>query len=182
VIFKGLGVKDGLPRFRDDAWRVNDFPNEEDKALRGSGQQFEKILKEGKIMYMAAGPTADYDRDGKLDMFLANWWIESRSLLLKNETAGGNWLAVRVEGKDRVNRMGIGSRINVYPAGKLGQAASRLSSHEIAIGYGYCSGQEAIAQIGLGTEEAVDLDVLLPNGRGKLTREGVKANQYVTVK
>jgi hypothetical protein len=183
VIFKNLGAKkDGLPRFRDDAWGVNDFPNDEDKAIKSSGPQFQKILKEGKIMYMAAGPTADYDRDGKLDMFLANWWIESRSLLLKNETPGGNWLAVRVEGTGSVNRMGVGARINVYPAGKLGDAASRLGSHEICIGYGYCSGQEAIANIGLGKEEAVDLEVVLPHNRGKLTQENVKANQYVTVK
>jgi hypothetical protein len=129
-----------------------------------------------------AGPTADYDRDGKLDMFLANWWIESRSLLLKNETPGGNWLAVRVDGAGSVNRMGIGSRINVYPAGKLGQAGSRINSHEICIGYGYCSGQEAIAHIGLGKEAAVDLEVVLPHNRGKVTQENVKTNQYVTVK
>src|SRR5205085_12219089 len=75
VIYKNLGVKNGLPHFRDDAWAVNDFPTAEDQAQRRSGPLFDKILKEGKIMYMAPGPTADYDRDGKLDIFLANWWI-----------------------------------------------------------------------------------------------------------
>jgi hypothetical protein len=103
VIFKNMGVTGGMPRFRDDAWAVNDFPTAEDRAIKRSGLLFDKILKEKKIIYMAAGPSADFDRDGRLDMFLANWWIESRSLLLKNETPGGNWLDVIVEGKDGVN-------------------------------------------------------------------------------
>ena len=182
VIYKNLGVKDGIPQFRDDAWAVNDFPTAADKALKRAGPLFDKALKEKKIIYMAAGPSCDFDRDGRLDLFLANWWVEDRSLLLKNETAGGNWLDVRVEGKDGVNRMGIGTRVDVYPAGKLGEAASLLVSREIAIGYGYCSGQEAVAHFGLGKQELVDVEVTLPHGKGKLTRKGVKANQALTVK
>ena len=181
VIYKNLGVKDGLPRFRDDAWAVNDFPTAEDQAQRRSGPLFDKILKEGKIMYMAPGPTADYDRDGKLDIFLANWWIESRSLLLRNETPGGNWLDVRVEGKGRVNRMGIGAKVNLYSAGQLGQAAALLGSREIAAGYGYCSGQEAIAHFGLGQADRVDMEIILPHAKGRTMQKDVPANQRITV-
>lgn len=178
VIFKNLGVTDGLPRFRDDAWAVNDFPTAEDKALRRSGPFFDKVLKEKKIIYMAAAPSADFDRDGKLDLFLANWWVESRSLLLKNETAGGNWLDVRVEGGDGVNRMGVGARVTVRPAGK----ADALGVREIAVGYGYCSGQEAVAHFGLGKEATVDVEVILPHEKGTITRKGVTANQALTVR
>ncbi len=182
VIFKNLGVKDGLPRFRDDAWAVNDFPNAEDKALKRSGPLFDKVLKDKKVIYMAAGPAADFDRDGKLDLFLANWWVESRSLLLRNETPGGNWLAVRVEDASGVNRMGVGARVRVYPAGKLGDAAALLGSREISVGYGYCSGQEAVAHFGLGKEAVVDVEVMLPNGKGSVVRKGVTGNQAVVVK
>src|SRR5262249_53427551 len=158
VIFKNLGVKDGIPRFRDDAWGVNDFPTGEDRAPKGgTGAFFKKVLSEKKIIYMAAGPTADFDRDGRLDIFLANWWIQSPSPLLRNETPGGNWLQVQVEGSNGVNRMGIGSKVKIYPAGKLGDASALLGCREIAIGYGWCSGQEAVAHFGLGKEEAVDL-------------------------
>src|SRR5262249_8261406 len=73
VIFKNLGVKNGIPRFRDDAWAVNDFPTAEDRAMKRAGPFFEKVLKDKKIMYFAAGPSADYDRDGRLDLLLANW-------------------------------------------------------------------------------------------------------------
>lgn len=182
VIYKNLGVKDNMPQFRADAWEVNDFPTAEDRSLRSSGKLFAKILKEKKIMYMAAGPTADYDRDGRLDLFLPNWWIEDRSLLLHNETPAGNWLDVWVEGRNGVNRMGIGSRVNVYPAGKLGDASARLGCREIAVGYGYCSGQEAVAHFGLGKVETVDVEVLLPHGKGVLSRKAVKANQRLVVK
>jgi hypothetical protein len=177
VIFRNLGVKDGRPRFREDAWAVNDFPTDEDKALKGSGPLFDKMLRDRKIMYTAAGPSADFDRDGKLDLFLANWWVESRSLLLRNETPGGNWLEVRVESKEGVNRMGIGARVSVYSAGQLGKESALLGHREISAGYGYCSGQEAIAHFGLGKEESVDVEVVLPHGKGKVVQKGVKAGQ-----
>lgn len=182
VIFKNLGVRGGIPKFREDTWAVNDFPTEEDKALKRAGPLFDKVLKDKKIIYMAAGPSCDFDRDGRIDLFLANWWVESRSLLLRNETPGGKWLDVRVEGNGGVNRMGIGSRINVYPSGKLGEMADLLGSREIAIGYGYCSGQEAVAHFGLGNQETVDMEVILPHGKGKVVKKNVKANQSLTVK
>src|SRR5204863_3288140 len=50
VIYRNLGVKDGIPRFREDAWGVNDFPTAEDLALKGSNPLFQKVLKEKKIM------------------------------------------------------------------------------------------------------------------------------------
>jgi hypothetical protein len=182
VIYRNLGVKDGIPRFREDAWAVNDFPNKEDLALKRVGDFFNKVLKDQKIIYMAAGPSGDYDRDGRLDLLLPNWWLEGRSLLLRNETPGGNWLDVRVEGRDGVNRMGIGSKVKVYPAGKLGEAAALLGYREISAGYGYCSGQEAVAHFGLGQETKVDVEVSLPHGKGTLTNKGVAVNQRITMK
>jgi hypothetical protein len=181
VIFKHLGVKDGLPRFREDAWAVNDFPTPEDKAIKRVGDVFDKIIKEKKVIYMAPGPSGDFDNDGRIDLFLPNWWVEGRSLLLRNETRGGNWLRVQVQAGKGVNRMGIGSRIKVYPAGKVGDAAALLGCREIATGYGYASGQPAYAHFGLGAAQTVDVEVSLPHGKGTLTRKGVKANQLLTV-
>jgi hypothetical protein len=181
LIFRHQGVRDGLPQFREDALAVNDFPTAEDRAIGRSGAMFEKILKEKKIIYTAPGPTGDFDNDGRLDMFLPNWWIESPSLLLKNETPGGNWLDVQVAGSGGVNRMGIGTRLLVYPAGKLGDARALIGCREIAAGYGYASGQPAIAHFGLGNLAAVDIEAVLPHGKGKLTRKNLKANQRVTI-
>jgi hypothetical protein len=194
LIFKNLGIgNNGLPWFREDVLGINDFPTAEDRAIGRSGVLFEKILKEKKIIYMAPGPSADFDNDGRLDLFLPNWWPESRSLLLRNETPGGNWLQIHIAasgGKGPasggrqppgVNSNGIGSRVTMYTAGKLGQADARLGCQGIAAGYGYASGQPAMAHFGLGTETSVDIEVTLPHGKGKVLRRGVKANQRLSI-
>lgn len=181
VIFKHLGIRDGLPRFREDALAVNDFPTAEDVSIRNTGQLFDKLIREKKIIYMAPGPSGDYDNDGRLDMFLPNWWVESRSLLLRNETrppsGSGRWLQVHLQGEDGTNRMGIGAKIRIYLAGRLADASALLGCREVSTGYGYASGQPAIAHFGLGGEAAVDLEILLPHDRGRLVRRNVQANQ-----
>jgi hypothetical protein len=182
IIFKNRGVKDGVPRFTLEGWDVNDFPTAEDIAIKSSTPFFAKMLRDKKIMYGAAGPSADFDRDGRRDFLLINWWPESRSLLLHNETKGGHWLTVLAEGRDGVNRMGVGARVRVYQAGKLGAADGLLGDREIAIGYGWCSGQEADAHFGLGAEETVDVEVTWPHNKGKTTLKGVKADQRLTIK
>jgi hypothetical protein len=181
VIFKHQGMKDGLPRFQADALSVNDFPTAEDRGLADLGKFFDKMVREKKVVYMASGPSADYDRDGKIDMFLPNWWVALRSPLLRNETPGGNWLQVAVQGGKGVNRMGVGARVRIYEPGKLGQPAALLGAREIAVGFGYGSGQEAIAHFGLGKFDQCDIEVLLPHGKGKLERKRVQANQRVTI-
>lgn len=189
IIFKHRGLKDGLPHFSNDAWGVNDFPTEKDKTAQQTGAFFQSVLAERKIMYMAAAPTGDFDNDGRLDIFMANWWMEAPSLLLRNETPAGNWLQVQVQGvgpasvpATGVNRMGIGSRVNVFAAGKLGQPEALLGCREIATGYGYTSGQPATAHFGLGSEAMCDVEVILPHGKGRIEQKNVKANQRIAVK
>lgn len=189
VIYKHLGIRDGLPRFRDDAFAVNDFPTAEDATLKQAGKFFDKMIQEKKIIYMAPGPSADYDNDGKLDLFLANWWIESRSLLLHNETPGGHWLQVQFRGErpetntlgNGINSFGIGSRIEIYPAGKSGMPSELIGCREIASGFGYASCQPAIAHFGLGEIARVDIKVTLPHGKGKLLFTDVAADQRFKV-
>jgi hypothetical protein len=183
LVFRNLGVRAGLPRFREDVLAVNDFPNAEDRAVKRSAELFEKILKDKRIIYTAPGPSGDFDNDGRLDVFLASWWVESPSMLLRNETPGGHWLDVRVEGGagKAVNRMGIGAKVKVYPAGKLGDATALSGCREIAAGYGYASGQAAVAHFGLGTQERADVEVTLPHGKGTVVRQDVKADQRLTI-
>lgn len=182
VIFRGLGIKDGLPQFATNALAVNDFPTDSDKKDGDVGAVFGRMQKENKIIYMAPGASGDYNRDGKLDLFLANWWVESRSLLLKNETQGGGWLDVVVEGSKGVNRQGVGAVVRIYPAGKLGDAASLLGQKEIAVGYGYASGQEAVAHFGLGELKSCDIEIILPHGKGKIEKQDVAGDDRITIK
>jgi hypothetical protein len=181
AIFKHLGIEDGLPMFRCDALGVNEFPTAADLAVTGTGPFFDKMIADRKIIYTAPGPTCDYDRDGKLDMYLPSWWASSRSLLLKNETPGGHWLQIAVQPGAGINRQGIGSRVRIYPPGKLGDASSLLACREIAVGFGYASGQEAIAHVGLGELTSCDVEVILPHGKGEMARRGVQADQRIVV-
>ena len=158
LIYRQVGVQSGLPRF------------EKIRALRDGD----------RIVYFPAGPSADYNADGRVDLALVNWFAGNHCRLLKNIGGGKNhWLDVRVTGRE-FNRMGVGSQITVYPAGKLGQADALLGFQEVTIGYGYASGQEAVCHFGLGRIDRVDLQVRLPDGRS-LQRHGVPADQTLLV-
>ena len=115
-------------------------------------------------------------------MVLPNWWEELPSLLLKNESESGNWLDVRVTGRNGVNTMGIGSRIDVYAAGKTNDPKSLLGSREIATGFGYASSHEAIAHFGLGKHDVCDVVVTYPHSKGTTVRTSVTANQRLSVR
>jgi hypothetical protein len=180
VIFRNLGAA-GAPQFREDALAVNDFPTAEDRQSRDVVPFFARLEKEQKIVYMAPGPSADFNRDGRLDLFLANWWVNSRSLLLVNETPSGHWLDVAVQAPPGINRMGIGAVARVYERGRLGDAAALVGVREISAGYGYASGQEAIAHFGLGLLEECDLELIFPHGKGRIERRNVKADQRLVL-
>ena len=77
--------------------------------------------------------------------------------------------------------MGIGAKVKVYVAGRLEESSALLGCREIATGYGYASGQPAEAHFGLGPVKSVDVEVILPHGRGTLTHKGVKANVLLIV-
>jgi hypothetical protein len=77
--------------------------------------------------------------------------------------------------------MGIGSQVRIYRSGKAGNAGDLLGVQEISVGYGYGSGQEAIAHFGLGELDGCDVEIVLPHGKGRIERKGVQANQRLTV-
>ena len=182
LIYRNLGVgRGGVPRFREYAMAVNDFPSHEDQRVRRSGDFAARMTRERKIIYMSPGPSGDFDRDGRLDLFLGSWWPVSPSLLLHNETPGGHWLEVQVQGAEGVNRMGVGAKVRLYEAGRLGKPEALLGCQEVAVGYGYVSGQEAVAHFGLGQLQSCDVQVVLPHGQGVLTRRGVSVDQRINV-
>lgn len=151
LIYRHLGVKDGLPRFAPPR----------------------KI--EGPMVYYPAGPTGDYDNDGRLDIFLINWFQGNHCRLLHNESAKKNWLQVQVVGK-KMNRMGIGVQVKVLAAG----TKEVLGFQEITTGYGYASGQPALAHFGLGDQAKVDVELRFPDG-WKMIKSDVAVNRKIVV-
>jgi hypothetical protein len=131
------------------------------------------------MVYFPAGPSGDYDNDGRLDLFLVNWFGGQHSSLLHNDSPSRNWLQVQVVG-GKINRMGIGAQVRLYRPGGIGEADALLGFQEVSIGYGYASGQPAVCHFGLGDATRVDVRVALPNGT-VLERRAVAANQKLQV-
>lgn len=131
------------------------------------------------MIYFPAGPSGDFNGDGRLDLVLINWFAGNHSRLLRNDTAPRHWLDVRVTGR-KMNRMGIGAQVRVFSAGHLGDVAHLLGFQEISTGYGYASGQPALCHFGLGDAERIDVEVRLPGG-AVVKSPGMKADQIVTI-
>jgi hypothetical protein len=155
LIYRHQGLRDGLPRFAP--------PRPIDSEM----------------VYYPTGPSGDYDGDGRLDLFLINWFQGNHSRLLHNESPKQNWLQVRAVGRE-VNRMGLGAQVRVYRAGENMKPAALLGFQEIATGYGYAAGQPAVCHFGLGDEAAVDVKITFPNGK-TVARRDVPADQTLVV-
>jgi len=108
------------------------------------------------MIYFPAGPSADVNADGKLDLFLVSWFPSEPSHLLLNRSRAGNWLDVKAP---------IGSKVKLISGGKL------IGVQQIYPGYGFASGQLAICHFGLGRYAKADLEVTLPNGSIKTAKD-----------
>ncbi len=163
---------DGLPDiYTTAAWKEGDqvipliYRNE---GIRKDGYpRFAPIraIKPGMV-YFPAGPTADFNSDGKLDIFLVSWFPSESSRLLKNQTKSGNWLQVQAP---------IGSRIRITSGAKL------LGYQQLYIGFGFASGQLPICHFGLGSFKSVDLEVEFPSGTIKKSKS-VTINRSIEFK
>ncbi|MFN8178941.1 MAG: FG-GAP-like repeat-containing protein [bacterium] len=120
----------------------------------------------------------DYDGDGDLDLFVANWLDENQTnYLYRNEAqaSGNHWLEVRCVGTAS-NRSGIGATIRATAV--LG-GTSVTQTRVVAGSDGYCS-HNLIQHFGLADAATVDLVVRWPSGALQAL-DGVAANQKITI-
>ena len=147
---------------------------EKNIALRNQGDlQFSNVSDDWgfdrETMSFAAA-TADFDRDGDLDMIVAN--LDDAPSIFRNN-AGGNRIVVELQ-SDTPNSSGIGATIEIETnAGKQ----LRL----IAPMRGFAATSEAIAHFGLGDETVVDrLTVTWPDGKQQV-HSHIGANQRLVI-
>lgn len=150
AIFRHEGLVDGVPRFSTPAGL-------------------------GPPQYWVTGPTADVNRDGRIDVFLAEWEPALPSLMLLNDEPAGNWLSVEI---DEAVGGGIGAKVAVYEPGRSAEPDALLGVREIAASVGYTAGSPPWAHFGLGDASSVDLRVTLRDGQ-TYSLDDVPANRHL---
>lgn len=143
VIFRNVGTTDGVPRL---------------VAVSPPGGQ----------QYWPAGATLDADHDGRLDVVLADFEPTRPSLVLRNTTASGHWVAFEAP---------PGARVELRDP----TAEDRLVGVTVvAASTGYGSGDPPVAWFGVGRTRAVDVVVRTADGRTFRAR-GVPVDRWYRI-
>lgn len=148
------------------------------RADHGQEPRFEPLTPvqpPGEPTYWVTGATMDADHDGRLEFFLAEWYPQRSSLLLRQTGSSGHWLTVAMP-----PATALGTLIDVYAAGRAGDVSRRIGHTEIVGSTGFGAGAEAVARFGLGEATSVDLVVTPPRDKAH-TYAGVAADALVRV-
>lgn len=158
----------------------------ENKGVVNGIPEFESPIDSGivgGIGYWASGPLGDYDRDGRLDFIGPEWEPAFASPLLRNVSKkANNYLAIKPELENSLNRNAIGAKVEIYKEGMLDNENERLGTRIISVSNGYSSGTEAIAYFGLPDNKYVDVRVTMPCDGKTYVSRSVKRNQYFIFK
>ncbi len=123
----------------------------------------------------AGAAHADFDRDGDLDIFVANWGSSDQiNKLYENRTKGRNWISVRLRGQTS-NRFGIGAKI-VLEISENGTDKMLYRWMYPVTGYGSQNDYEI--HFGLGNFRTIkSMQITWPSGMLDIHR-GVEVNQH----
>jgi hypothetical protein len=117
----------------------------------------------------------DYDGDGWLDMFVANY---GQPPLLYRNVGGGSrngWVRLKLEGTQS-NRDAVGARVTLFAGGM------RPQTREVQIGQGLGSCDDTALHFGLGRATRVDrVEIRWPSGQRQILRN-LAPNRVVRVK
>ena len=106
----------------------------------------------------AGAAHADFDRDGDLDIFVANWGSSDQvNRFYKNTTEGKNWVSMRLVGT-KSNRFGIGTKVSLF----LGEKVQYRWMYPVT---GYASQNDYELHFGLDRSSQIDsLKIEWPSG------------------
>jgi len=114
----------------------------------------------------------DYNNDGKMDLLVTA--ANDRPTLLRNETAGGNWLLVKL-----TNKYGCDTPVG---AKCIATIAGRKLTRAVLGGGGYGGNSDYRVHFGLGKAESVGRLEIHWLGGGVQVLDNVKANQVLSVR
>jgi len=179
-VTEASGVRNPFPAygsvvadFNNDGWQDIYFTNIGPNQLfvnRG-GFQFELTYQEPyaflsyKDHYSTGAAVADVDRDGDLDLFVAN--KDTISLIFVNPINNRRFIQVDLEGI-RSNRDAIGGRVWLYGKDSLQNSNPRLLGfREISGGGSYLSFSDPLIHFGVASDEKgpFELQIEFPGGK-----------------
>jgi len=164
-----------LPSFSDhDAyWRIfaernQIFINEGDNTFTMRRSRHERFTSRTEVSRALC--IGDIDKDGDLDLLLAN--TASQARLYRNVASkAGNWLQVRAVEPELGGRDAYGARVTV-------SGSNRKWTRWISPGSSYLSSHEPVAHFGLGRLEGIEaIEVRWPDGSEEVFPGG-KTNQF----
>ncbi len=121
----------------------------------------------------AGAAHADFDRDGDLDIFVANWGSGDQvNRFYKNTTVGMNWISLRLQGTQS-NIFGIGTKLSLFSNGKV----QYRWMYPVT---GYASQNDYELHFGLGSSTRIDsLKLEWPSGHTQVYKDP-KINTHFT--
>jgi len=128
----------------------------------------------------AGAAWADYDRDGDLDLFLANWGNNTESnTFYENGLYGTQWIEILLKG-NKSNSFGIGAKVqlNTKVDGKEKKLTRWLLPQT-----GYASQNEPIIHFGLGNSvisQIEEIKVYWPSGKISILND-IEPNQLIVI-
>ncbi|HJR45087.1 MAG TPA: CRTAC1 family protein [Actinomycetota bacterium] len=137
--------------------------NRPDFLVLNTREGFKKLEGESfrgpKVGNGDAVSAADYDRDGRIDLFTTNglFYYRGPNALLHNRSAAGNWLGLDLDGTAK-NPMGFGAEVIV-------RIGDRTIHRQVTDQANYRSQNEpGYVHVGLDDAIAVQIEVRWPNG------------------
>ena len=114
----------------------------------------------------------DVDNDGDIDVLVSV--IDDRPTLLRNDTTGGHWITIALEGA-RSNRSAIGAKVTI-------EAGGRRQIAEVRSGGSYMSHNDLRVRFGLGAAATVDrISIRWPLGSIEEARK-LAADRFYTAR
>jgi hypothetical protein len=168
AIWRHAGIVNGVPRFTPPAGLFGE---------RTATPEISQWEKEKSPRYWPTGVNGDFDRDGDIDMFVAEWFPELPSRYFENTTRGGGSIQVDVDPRGR----SFGAVVNAYEAEagfpwtvlpRPGKPHGALFfSREVSSTESYGGGMWHSVHVGIGARPRVDIEVIAPwTGRTHIIR------------
>jgi len=118
---------------------------------------------------------ADFDLDGDIDLFIAN--KNRSSQFYRNVLDNDAYLKIKLIGI-RSNTDAIGSCVEIYRSGFLGNTEHLLGAREISAGSGYYSLNETLIHFGVDTVKSFDARIYFPSGKILDEKNLLAGNSY----